>query len=190
MRYNLNGAILDDAILDEIDFSNANLKAASIRNVKMDRAIFIESNLEKAKFNGSYFYYPNFKNANLKECDFSYSRNILRENGKSVGGSIHRTFMVRADFTDAILQNSDFSGAVFTGSDFTGANLEGVKFFNYDESELHLEATKHGADLTGTKGLTISQLKTVTTLYNVKLDENLLDQVKRECPEKLDNPKK
>jgi uncharacterized protein YjbI with pentapeptide repeats len=60
-------------------------------------------------------------------------------------------------------------------ADLYKANLQQVNFNN--------------ADLTEAENLTIEQLSKVKTLYQAKLDPELLQEVKKCCPHLLEKPK-
>ena len=72
------------------------------------------------------------------------------------GANLERSLLERANLFMADLEGSSFDGAILDG-----ANLD-------------------GADLTGAFNLSIDQLYKVRTLYNVKLDEEFLIQLKEE----------
>ena len=66
------------------------------------------------------------------------------------------------------------------------ANLEGVDFLS-----TFLEETDfRGANLKGVKNLSIEQLQGVKTLFQAKLDSELMEQVKAKNPNLLKEPKK
>ena len=60
-----------------------------------------------------------------------------------------------------------------------GANLEGAELEG---------ANLKGANLKGASNLTIEQLSTVKTLYNAKLDEQLLIPLKKNYPNLFEEP--
>ena len=51
------------------------------------------------------------------------------------------------------------------------------------------EADLRDANLTGAKNLTIKQLSGAKTLYQAKLDPDLIKKVKKNCPYLLEKPK-
>jgi uncharacterized protein YjbI with pentapeptide repeats len=75
---------------------------------------------------------------------------------------------------ELILKRLIFEGANFGLADFDGASLEG--------------ADLEGADLEGAKNLTVDQLSEAKTLYNAKIDNELLVQLKEKYPALFDKP--
>jgi uncharacterized protein YjbI with pentapeptide repeats len=69
----------------------------------------------------------------------------------------------------------DCSDCDLTSADLNGANLR--------------NANLSGANLTQVKNLSINKLSKVKTLYKVKLDPELMEQVKDKYPHLLEEPK-
>ncbi len=65
------------------------------------------------------------------------------------------------------------------GKNLQGANLQGADL---------VEANLPGANLEGTQNLSLFQLSKVKTLYNAKLDEELLMLLKEEYPAFFEEP--
>jgi Uncharacterized low-complexity proteins len=82
-----------------------------------------------------------------------------------VGANLKRAILGGTNLQLALLLRADFQGAKLDGADLTGANLEGAK------------------------NLTIDQLSKVKTLYNAKLDEELLIPLKEKYPTLFEKPK-
>ena len=79
-----------------------------------------------------------------------------------------------------IPESKDLRGAHLVGAHFEGANLENA----------NLEGTNlEKANLEETYGLSIDQLSKVKTLYNAKLDEELLIPLKEKYPALFEEPK-
>lgn len=93
-------------------------------------------------------------------------------------------------YTDPREVHTDLSGV-----DLRGANLSNAALCLADMSDSNLS----GADLSGAKlskadlrevsGLNLEQLSKVETLYNTKLDPELMEQVKDKYPHLLKEPK-
>ena len=70
-------------------------------------------------------------------------------------------------------------GTKLERANLQGANLQGANLEEANLQEANLEeANFEGAHLTGTLNLSIDQLSKVRALYNVKLDEEFLIQLK------------
>jgi len=120
-------------------------------------------------------YLPNarLREANFKESTLSKAN---LENAHLSSANLVRADLFRADLRGAKLWNANLEGAKLWN-----ANLEGAKLW-----EANLEgAYLLFANLEGAKNLTYEQLCKAYTLYSVKLDSELLDKVKKECPTKL-----
>ena len=93
------------------------------------------------------------------------------------------------DFEEANLDGANFEGANLEGIDFKKANLEEADLERTDLVGTNLEGTDlKGASLKGASNLTIEQLSTVKTLYNAKLDEQLLIPLKKNYPNLFEEP--
>lgn len=77
------------------------------------------------------------------------------------------------------LSRANLKGAYLEGANLGGANLR----------EAYLEgADLTGADLRGAKGLTIKELSKVKTLLGIKLDSELMEQIKEKHPHLIEEP--
>ncbi len=87
----------------------------------------------------------------------------------------------KADLSDANLSDADLSGAKLSGAKLRGsAYLRGTDLSG---------ANLRGAYLSVVLGLSIEQLSTVETLYEAKLDPELMEQVKDKYPHLLKKSK-
>jgi uncharacterized protein YjbI with pentapeptide repeats len=86
---------------------------------------------------------------------------------------------------------SDFSGTNLRKANLTGADLRGANFQEANLGSADLNgANLERANLKGTNGLSLRrQLFYAKTLYNAKLDSELMEQVKERCPHLLEEPK-
>jgi uncharacterized protein YjbI with pentapeptide repeats len=106
----------------------------------------------------------------------------------------------------ANLSNANLSGAYLFGADLSGADLSDANLSDADLSGAKLSGAKlrgsaylRGTDLSGANlrgaylsvvlGLSIEQLSTVETLYEAKLDPELMEQVKDKYPHLLKKSK-
>jgi pentapeptide repeat protein len=86
-----------------------------------------------------------------------------------------KTHLEKANLVDAHLEQAELKEAHFEGAYLGGVCLAGALLI-----ETHLE---------GAKGLTAKQLSRALTLYRAHLDPPLLEQIKQECPERLELPR-
>ena len=97
--------------------------------------------------------------------------------------------LTEAHLEGADLQQAHLKGAYLMGADLTKAYLEGA-----DLTEAHLEgailkrASLFGTDLTAADNLTVEQLCTVETLYEAQIDPPLREQIRQQCPQRLEKP--
>ncbi|MEE9252605.1 MAG: pentapeptide repeat-containing protein, partial [Thermodesulfobacteriota bacterium] len=87
-----------------------------------------------------------------------------------------KTDLLGANLNKANLKEVDLSEADLEGADLFYANLEGVNLWS--------------ANLEGAKNLTVEQLSKVKTLYEAKLDKELMEKIqKKKYQHLLENPK-
>ena len=94
--------------------------------------------------------------------------------------------MPYANFITAGLSNADFHGAWLDWTDLKWAHFDNADLRRANLNDADLE----GANLKGVKELTIDQLSQVKTLYNTKLDDELLKPLKEKYPALFEEPKK
>jgi len=117
-----------------------------------------------------------------------------------VSADFSKSRIIQANFSKANLAGANLSGAHLfaanlSGAKLTEANLAGAKLYGVNLSGAKLfGANLRGAILVGTnleraKNLTYEQLCKAETLYEAKMDSELQEKVKKECPELLEEPK-
>ncbi len=94
-----------------------------------------------------------------------------KKNGETRGINLPDAKLEGADFYESTLSDANFRNAYLREANLQGADLEGASLF-------------------GAKNLTYEQLCKAKTLYKAKLDSELLEKVKKECPELLEEPKR
>lgn len=100
-----------------------------------------------------------------------------------------------ANLQNALLESADMRGANLRNADLTKADLQNAYCKNADFSHANLtdallkDAYFHHANLQETNGLTIDNLRTVSTLYDALLAAPVLKIIKSKYPSKLKNPK-
>jgi hypothetical protein len=92
------------------------------------------------------------------------------------------------------LRGAKLIGANFQGADFEQADLRGANFQGADLEMAHLKLTKleqanfQGANLKRAHHLTIDQPSKLKTLYDRKLDDELLKKMKERYPVLFEKP--
>ncbi|MCB2168425.1 MAG: pentapeptide repeat-containing protein [Deltaproteobacteria bacterium] len=182
---NLSGGNLRNADLFKVDFENANLSEVSLLNARLIGANFKYARLNNVDFGKSDLTGAKFEKASLKGANF--------ENAK---------------FSPYPLEMSiDYEKAGVTAK-IEGESLEDIesqtdklmKSTKLNKSQLLIltlfrSANLNNADLSntnliGAEGLYVEQLCSTRTLHNAKMDPELEDQVRIQCPERLEDPHK
>jgi proteasome lid subunit RPN8/RPN11 len=129
---------------------------------------FEGANLDGADFEGSNLEGADFKKANLEEADLE-----------------------ETDFIGANLEETDLIGANLAGADLKEVNLKRANLRSANLKEADLKgADFEGANLKGALNLSIEQLSEAKTLYNAKLDNELLIPLKEKYPALFEKPEK
>ena len=140
---------------------------------------------------------PDRANSKIKAIDLS-NANLVDADLSSI--NLSDVDLMDAALWDANLRGANFMRANLIGANLMGANLRYAIFLeaNFGEANLRgadfaeavlLEANFRNSNLRGAKNLTIDQLKRMASLYEAKLDTDLLEQVKQECPYLLQKTK-
>ncbi len=158
--------------LNGVNLINVNLEGANLWEANLEGAIISQSNLvgaqlAKANLQGARLLWTDLQVASLLSAD-------LR--GAYIGG---------ANLAHAFLSSANLQGAHLEGANLIHADLRRA---NLQEAELR-GANLQEADLQDVKNLTIEQLSKVKTLYQAKLDDELMQQVKEKYPHLLEEPK-
>lgn len=168
----LAGADLADARLEMTDFSDANLRRASLAgalarsagfaNACLEEADFAGADLSGARFTGIAGGQASFREAMLEDADFSgatmrFARldKALLDGARFEGADLWGTDFTGADADDSVfrkarLDEANLSDCNLTGADFEGASLKkarlvGSRLRGANFSGAHLD----GADLSG-----------------------------------------
>lgn len=152
---------LQDASLIEAQIGSCHLKWVNFERANLKKANISWADLECANLNGT----------NLEKSYLSYS-NLKYSN--LIGANLEKAILSNADLTSARLVMANLKWA-----NLEGANLKEVTFKEADLTKTNLE----GADLRGAYYLSPSQLSKSKSLYNAKIDEELLIILKDEHPE-------
>jgi uncharacterized protein YjbI with pentapeptide repeats len=157
----LKGSTLLKANLKEAMLGHANLQNADLMDANLERANLFDSILNKAYLVGA-----NLRGANLERADLQ---------GANFGvADMKGVHLIGADMKGADLEKADMKGAGMNGANLYGANLEGALLID--------------VDLRGALNLSIDQLSKVKTLYDAKIDDELLIPLKEKYPALFEKP--
>jgi uncharacterized protein YjbI with pentapeptide repeats len=150
-----------------IDLRGTELHGVTLFGAHLEGAILARAHLEGARL---------FE-AHLEEVDLSEAH---LEEAVLIGAHLEKASLIGAHLEEACL---------------AGAHLEGARLSNAHIEEAYLceahleEAYLSNANLERVRGLTFEQLSKVKTLYKAKLDSSLMEQIQREYPHLLEEPK-
>ncbi len=135
------------------------------------------ANLSSANLISANLFHADLSGANLTNADLMHS------------------YLNSADLTKAKLKRADLTYADLSSAHLSAANLEGANLQEANLGNANLQkanlvaANLQKTNLVGALNLTIEQLSKVKTLYQAKLDDELLQQVKEKYPHLLEKPK-
>ena len=162
-KNDLQGVRLAKAILPGIDLSGANLQDANLRGIDLRKA--------------------NLSSAILQNADLSIATTlILKSKFYVMEGSFSPLDTDHTEPQRTNLSGANLYGANLQGASLFGADLRGAIFFETNLKNVYL----YGADLREAKFLFPEQLSKVETLYQAKLDPDLLAQLKEKYPHLLE----
>jgi hypothetical protein len=145
----------------------ANLRYRDLRYANMFGAFMIRADLDLAILQNADLRYAELQSAELWEAEL---QNAKLMNVDALGAYLNNANLEKVNFQDAFLAHVDFIDANLKDANLLNVNLE-------------------YADFTGAKNLTINQLSQAKTLYEAKINSELLNQVKKCCPHLLEEPK-
>lgn len=131
--------VVDKLVNGDLDFSYISLICVDLSDLKFSGANFNESNLYGCKFNrcdcsntsfrGTNLNCAYFKDANLKNCDFSTLKAHERDKDKVVGSTLKllynkQTTASHTKFDRSNMFGANMSGVILEYTSFDGANLE------------------------------------------------------------------
>ncbi len=169
----LQKAHFNKAILMNANFQDALISDAYFRGAELEGAIFRGVGYTNIKFEGAKLGGADLRGAILNG---SYFQKADLKNAKLDGAKLKNT-----EFQESSLQDANFKDAILDAANFQNARLKGVNF---------QDAYLAYADFWGAEDLNIKQLAKAKTLYEAKLDDELMKQVEKKYPHLLENPKK
>lgn len=130
----LLGTRFDNAILPNIDFTDADLRWAHFTDANLAEADFTDADLTRTDFTGAHLPLTNFTDAHLPGANFTDSR---PQTAKFTGADLTTVEFTGADlintnFTDANLEGADLSVSDAKNANFRHANLQDAAFTRTD----------------------------------------------------------
>ena len=106
------------------------------------------------------------------------------------GASLNNANLMYANLEQANLEKTNLQKANLGSANLKSANLKNANLSRANLREADLSVAElQEADFTGVKNLTIEQVSKAKTLYQTKLDPDLMEQLRKCCPHLLENPK-
>ena len=139
----------------------------SLSNVILDSALLDSAVLEKAHLAGADLEGAHFEEADLMGANL---RDATLNNANLKGAHLSETHLEEANLAGANLAGANLWAAYLEEADLTGAHLAGADLEEADLSGAHLDNT---------------DLSKVQSLYEAKLDQVILSEIKTKWPEKL-----
>jgi uncharacterized protein YjbI with pentapeptide repeats len=166
-KANLNNAELNFAILEKADLTRANLEKAYLGRANLEEAYLGDANLQEAFL----------ADANLEKADLG-------------DANLEKAYLGRANLEEAYLGRANLEEVYLGRANLQEANLQEANLQNADLWKANLQgAYLWGANLHGVRYLTVEQLSKVKTLYEAKLDPDMMEQIKEKYPHLLEKPK-
>lgn len=149
-----------------------------IKNVRLESLTIEGSNCYQTNFNKSFMKNVEFHNCKLKGSSFRqfsassttfdncFMRIIQAQEAEITGSSFLDCDLVRANFKNTNLKGSIFKSSDLENAFFENANLENTNFL-------------------GCKNLTISQILSARSIKSIKLEPDLLEELKISYPDKV-----
>lgn len=193
MRHSfLQGAKLVNTLLTQAWLDGANLSGTLLKTTQ-----FGDAKLNRVKFDGAYFEDAGFnQRSELHGASFIgakmrgfYAENLqcssaVFQKAELQNAQIKRSNLKHADFSKANLDSAILSDVIMDGAICKNASFIWVNFHETSLNDVNFE----GADLTNARDLTFAQLIKVKTLYNAKLDGEMLSYIRQFKPDLLERP--
>jgi uncharacterized protein YjbI with pentapeptide repeats len=176
-RARLDSADLSNVNLDSADLLGADLRGADLPGAQLRSADLQAANLAKTVLYSADFYRANLQGAQLDSANLE-GVDLQRANLQGAnlqGADLQGANLREARLRGARLQSADLRRADLQRADLRGALLQGTQL----DSAILKEADLRGADLSKTN------LIEVLSFYKVKLDPDILSEIKAKWPEKL-----
>jgi len=160
-RHGINKINLVECFLARTNLNYANLVGSNLNSANISNSFLIETDLRNARLNQT-----NFENSNLNQAVMS--------DAYASGANFNNSFLIKSDFHQAFLIKTSFKNAMLMEANLQGCYLEGTDFEN---------ANLYKADLRKANGLTVEQLTKAKSLYQTKIDQDILSEIQLQHPE-------
>jgi hypothetical protein len=176
---NLERAQLTEAKLPQVNLAEANLQFANLSKADLRGAYLVKADLRGANLSGA-----NFKGAIF---EFAYLHGTILDETTELDPKWQNVW----ELLNRYEHSKDQSGANLSSANLSEANLSEANLREANLREANLsEAELRFANLSGGKELTFEQLCKASTLYGAKFDQELVGQIKQECPDLLKKAQK
>lgn len=179
----LIGANLENIDLRRANLSNVRFIGANIRNATLSEAILKSAMLWDADLTKAYIV-----NANLEGANLTYAN---LEDANLYGANLRKAFLYGANFNRTRLEKADLSGADLREpfhEDRDVSEIVALYGFGYLKNNIVRNISPRHLILLSEYRITIKQLCSSASLWNVKLDEALEAEVNKQCPHLLEKP--
>jgi len=178
---NLEYADLRASIFEECNFTEANLLSVTFRGASLRKSLLVRASMRWAILRFSDLAGADFSEADLRSVDFQEAdmrkvclSGAVLEEAVLIGANLEGAVLSDVSLELADLREANLTGAVLTGASLLAANLK--------------DADLEGADLTDAVDVDLERLVQAKTLYQAKLDEEVLKAVQNAFPQLLLKP--
>ncbi len=160
-RHDIHEINLVNCYLAKTNLNYVKLTGSNLNSANLSNSFLIECNLSNTRLNQT-----NLENTNLNQVNLSgaFASGANFNDAYLIKANLEKAFLIKTNFKNSFLMEANLQGCYLTGADFENASL-------------------YKADLRGASGLTIEQLSKVKTLYLAKMDDDILQEIKKEAPE-------
>lgn len=184
----LRGAQLKNAYMMYADLDGADLQAADFREINLTYTSLQGADLSKADLRGIYARYTDMQNANFSHSDLRAARLLFcnATGADFTAGKFEAAYIFQSDLSKAKLPKADLKNNNLALTDFSNADLSYADLQNTYLWKVNF----YGADLTGAnlleaRELEVKQLLQAKTLFQAKLDPDILAEIRRIAPKLL-----
>jgi uncharacterized protein YjbI with pentapeptide repeats len=189
---NLRGIRLKKARLKSADLAGADLRSADLTEAWLDYANLSAADLSSSLCGGVRLFKADLKGASFRRGDLhdAFIHYCDADGADFSGANLHRARPFGSRFKGARLHGAELNKASlfmvdFGDADLSGADLRGAEFWKVNLRGANLEA----ANLEGAVGLDADALAAAKSLRGARIDQGLLDEIRRKYPALLgDSP--
>jgi uncharacterized protein YjbI with pentapeptide repeats len=165
---NLQDLEFSGADFEEADFRGANLRNIDLRDATLVRAIFQGADMRKARLSGANLHEADLRGSDLRNARLGQRYDYLRSNVFAMGKGVDAAKLQQADLREANLRDAELSYAFLQKADLRGANLENAKIVG---------TNIQGADLRDAEGLTRERIIKARNTFLAYYSREVLEQL-------------